>query len=249
MVLSADSTDSPIVLYDEPQIGVRHREFGIDFDSAPEEGYSRATPGGYVHLHRRAVRLQGFERRRRRLGERRRVLFHGGQRFAHPGSEFARDLTESVQDVFSPRRLRLLLIQNVSRVAVPRAQAQYVLASQACDRAFQNRGARGSLADLAARSPESAAHLSAVPSDASVCWTCRSEIRLRNGDCSQLYGQSLAQRVVKYRIAGLILEIGQDNGVLVGESRGTVKIEVCRGEQRQNSRGGRNRVSRGLLAR
>ena len=46
VVLSADSTDSPIALYDEPQMGVRHGEFGIDFDSAPEEGYGRVIPGG-----------------------------------------------------------------------------------------------------------------------------------------------------------------------------------------------------------
>ena len=56
----------------------------------------------------------------------------------------------------------------------------------------------------------------------------------------QLHGQSLAQRVVKHRIAGLVVEIGQDDGVLVGESGGAMKIEVCRGEQRQNGRGGRN---------
>ena len=76
------------------------------------------------------------------------MLFHRGQRFAHPGSEFTGDLTERVQDIFSPRRPDLLLIQNISGVAVLGAQAQHILASQACDRAFQNRGAAGSLADL-----------------------------------------------------------------------------------------------------
>ena len=32
VVLSADNTDSPTGLYTEPQIRVRHGEFGIDFD-------------------------------------------------------------------------------------------------------------------------------------------------------------------------------------------------------------------------
>ena len=42
------------------------------------------------------------------------MFFNHGQRFARPGSEFAHDLTESVQDVFSPGRHLLFLIQNVS---------------------------------------------------------------------------------------------------------------------------------------
>ena len=61
VVLSADSTDSPTALYASPKLRVRHGEFGIDFDSAPEKRYGRGIPGGYVHLHSGAVSLQGFE--------------------------------------------------------------------------------------------------------------------------------------------------------------------------------------------
>src|SRR5215831_10485089 len=42
----------------EPQIRVRHRELGIDFDSTTEERYSRDVPGRCVHLHSGAVSLQ-----------------------------------------------------------------------------------------------------------------------------------------------------------------------------------------------
>ena len=67
-----------------------------------------------------------------------------------------------------------------------------------------------------------------------------SETRLRNGDCSKLHGQPLAQRPVKHRIARGIREIGEDNRVLIGELGCAVEIEVTRDEQRQHSRGGWN---------
>jgi len=63
----------------------------------------------------------------------------------------------------------------------------------------------------------------------------------------QLHRQSLAKRSIKYRVASLILEIGQDNGVLLGESRGTVKIKICRGEHRQNKPQRPKPISRGFL--
>ncbi len=43
---------------------------------------------------------------------------------------------------------RLLLVEDISGIAGLRAQAQNILASKARDRAFENRGAPGSLADL-----------------------------------------------------------------------------------------------------
>ena len=45
VVLSADSTDSPLAVA-EPQIRVGHRELGIDFDSTAEKRYARRTADG-----------------------------------------------------------------------------------------------------------------------------------------------------------------------------------------------------------
>ncbi len=56
----------------------------------------------------------------------------------------------------------------------------------------------------------------------------------------QLDGQALAKRAVEDGIARVVDEIDQDDRVLVGESRDTMKVEIRRGEQRQNSGGGRN---------
>ena len=146
------------------------------------------------------------------------MLFHRAQRFADPGSEFARDLTERVQDIFSPRHLHLLLIDSVSSVAVPRAQAQDILASKAGDRAFQNHGACRSLADLLRhirRQPRlfRLSHQRQLLLDLPV----RNQAEERR--LLKLHGQSLAQRVVKHRVAGLVLEIREDNRVLLGERR------------------------------
>ena len=54
----------------------------------------------------------------------------------------------------------------------------------------------------------------------------------------QLDGHALAKRAVEDRIARAVDEIGQDDRVLVSEFRGTIEVEVSRGRQRQNSRGG-----------
>ncbi len=80
--------------------------------------------------------------------ERRIVLLDSGERFADPHSEFAGDLTQDVQDVFFSWGLRLLFVEDVSRAAVLGAQPQYILAAEAGDRALQDGGASGSLADF-----------------------------------------------------------------------------------------------------
>ena len=167
-----------------PRFAIRHRELRIDLDRALEQRKRGGGSGRAVDLQCRAVRLQRFERRRRRLGERRRVLFDGRERFADPGSERLRDLTQRIQDVFFPRRLHLLLVEDVAGAAVPGAQARARIGS---------RGWRSSLRGPP-RSPvrsqtslrefrTSAAHPPAVPSAAASCWIRSSEIRLRNGDC------------------------------------------------------------------
>ena len=51
----------------------------------------------------------------------------------------------------------------------------------------------------------------------------------------KLHGQPLAQRVVKNRIAGLILKLREDDGVFVGQAGGTVKIDVACDQKRQRS--------------
>ena len=53
----------------------------------------------------------------------------------------------------------------------------------------------------------------------------------------KLHGQALAQRVVKHRVAGGVVEIREDDRVPFGESRGSVKVEVGR---RRNDGGKRN---------
>ena len=124
----------------EPQRRMRHRELGIDLDRALEQRDrgGRIRPRHQTFI-RRAVRLQRVERRRRRLLERRIVLLDGRERFADARPERAGDLAQRVQDLFLPRRLHLLLVEDVAGAAVLGAQAQHVLASEAGNRAFERR--------------------------------------------------------------------------------------------------------------
>ena len=162
------------------------------------------------------------------------MLFHRRQRFAHPGSEFTRDLTERIQDVFSPRRLDLLLIQNASGVAVPGAQAQHILAAKAGDRAFQNCGACGSLADLLSEF-RSQPRLFRLSHQRQLLLDLPVRNQAEERRLLKLHGQSLAQRVVEHRVTGLVLEIREDNRVLVGECWRRGELEVPGDGERQHA--------------
>src|ERR1039457_2112030 len=164
-------------------------------------------------LHSRAIGFQGFERRRGSLGKRSVVLFDRGKRFADPGSEFTGNLAQGVQDVFLSCRLRLLLIEDVSGAAVHGAQPEYILAPEPGNRAFQDGGAGGALANLLrdlrseprVRRP---AHQTQRLVDAPLGHQ-REEWRL-----FKLYSQPLAKRPVKQGIACRVGESGEEDGVL-----------------------------------
>ena len=65
-----------------------------------------------------------------------------------------------------------------------------------------------------------------------------SETRVRNGDCCSCTAQPLPKRLVKDRIACLVLKFAKNNRVLCREFRRPVKVKIGRGGQRQNRRGG-----------
>ena len=185
------------------------------------------------------VRLQSFERRRGCLLQRRRVLLDGGQRLAQPGPDLNRNSAQRIQDLFFPSCLRLLLREDISGAAVSGAQPQDVLASEPRNRAFQNRGAAGALADLPGdlRSEPRLGrpvHQAQYLLDALV----RDESEERG--LFQLHGQPLAKRLIEHRIAGLILEFPQNNRVLRREFRGAMEIEIRGGQKGQSNSGGRN---------
>ena len=141
--------------------------------------------------------------------------FDRGQRFAGPGSESTCDLAERVEDVLLPCRLNLLLIEDAARRAVPGTQAQHVLAAKTGNRPLQNHRARGSLADL----------LRDFRSHSSVFRLAHQRQRLLDlpvrdqGErrLVELERQPLTQRTVEDGIAGLVVEISQDNRVAGGQ--------------------------------
>ena len=147
------------------------------------------------------------------------MLFHCGQRFAEPDSQLSSHLAQRAKDVLFLGRLRLLFGEHVPVPAVLCAQTQNVLASKACDGAFQNRGASGPLTDVSGDSRSQAcihgpAHQRQHALDLPVCQQAQKRRLL------QLDRQTLTQGVVEHRIAGLIHEVGKHNGVLIRELHG-----------------------------
>ena len=131
----------------------------------------------------------------------------------------------AVQDVLSPRRLDLLLVENASGVAVPGAQAQDILAPKAGDRAFQHCGAGGPLTDLL-RDLRGQPRIFRLSHQRQRLLDLLIRNQAEERRLLKLHGQPLAQRVVKHRIAGLVLKVREDDGVLVREFRCAVNIEV-----------------------
>jgi len=118
-----------------------------------------------------------------------------------------------------------------------RAQAEDVLTAERRDRPFQDGRARGPdahpLRDFRSQSRiRRHVHQRQRSSDALVGHEAE-ERRLL-----QLHGQSLSQCFVEHGVPRPIREVGQDDSVVLGKSRGRLEIEIRRGEQRQHPYGG-----------
>ena len=171
-----------------------------------------------------------------------RVLFDRGQRFADSLPEFTGNLTQHIQNVFFFRCLRLLLIQDVPGAAVLCAQTQYVLASEAGDRAIQNGRASGSLADFLGELRSQPRIRRLAHQSAASAGYALSETRLRKGDCSNCTANpwrsvpsNTGSPVVLMKSARTIVSLSVSFGVAWRR-----KIEVTCGDDRQHSGGGRS---------
>ena len=211
----------------EPDLRVADRKIGIDRDGTLEERMGLYPPSGYERFPSGTVGVQRFKRRRRRFLERRRVFLDSGERFSDSRSDASRDLTESAQNIFFPRRLRLLVGENVAGCAVRRAQAENVLAAKHRDRSFQHGGAGRPDAN-ALRDGGSQSRIRRLVHQ----WQRSSNVLV--GDETEerrllkLYRKSLSQRVVEHRIAGRVGELREHDRVLVGQLCGAAAVDRTR---------------------
>src|SRR5258708_34773230 len=113
-----------------------------------------------------------------------------------------------------------------------------MLVSETGNRAIQDGGACGSLADFPSelRSKPRIRRL-AHQTERLLDSLVRDEAEERR--LLELHGQPLAKRPVEHGVARRVDEIGEDNRVLVREFRCAVEIEVACGERRQHSNGSR----------
>ena len=146
------------------------------------------------------------------------MFLDGGERFSNSRSKPRRNLTECAQHIFFPRRLRLLVGEDVAGRAVCRAQAEDVLTAKRRDRSFQDGRAAGPDAH-ALRNVGSQSRIRRLVHQ----WQRSSDALL--GDEAEerrllkLHRQSLSQRIVEHRIAGRVGELGEHDRVLVGQLR------------------------------
>ena len=123
---------------------------------------------------------------------------------------------QSLEHRFLARRLLLRFRQHVPGVAVHRLQANHVLAAQPGNRAGQHGLAAGALADLAG-------HLRRQTVTGGTAHQLQGLVHLalgnqvEKGRLLKLYRESLLQRVVEDRVAGRVVEVGEHDGVFVGE--------------------------------
>ena len=119
-------------------MGGGQRETRVQLDGALKQRNRRPAPLRNIHRLSRAVRLQRFERSRRRLDQGDFMFLHHRQRLADARSESAGDLAERVQNLFLLGHLDLFFIENVPVPAVLRAEAQYILTADGCKRTLQH---------------------------------------------------------------------------------------------------------------
>ena len=196
--------------------GVGHGEIRVEFHRPLVEGQSGGVPFRKLRLPSQAVGFQRLQRWRGRFLQRRGVLLHRAERFAQLAAQADRRSVQSLEHRFLARRLLLRFGQHVPRVAVHRLQANHVLAAQPGNRAGQHGLAARALADLAR-------HLRRQPVTGGTAHQlqCLVHLALGNqvekGRLLKLYRESLLQRVVEDRVAGLVVKVGEDDGVFVGE--------------------------------
>src|SRR4051812_34403753 len=128
------------------------------------------------------------------------MLLDDRQRFANPPSEHRGELTQDVQHVFFPSRLKLLLVEDISGVAALGSESEHVLVPEARDRSPDDTGASRSDANVAC-------DLVGQPR----AWRLSHQLQglanaLVGNDAQkrrllELHGEPLSERLIEYRIA------------------------------------------------
>ncbi len=206
---------------------MRHRELRIDGDGLLKMRDRGRTTMRVHGDFRRTVRFQSFQRRRGCLLQRRRVLLDRGQRLAQPGPDLKRNSAQRTQTssflpasaCSSARTLRCCSSWRAATTRTGFPGLQSSLPEPRCCRcAHRSPG----------RPPELAASLAGRFMRCSTCWILLVRDESEERGLFQLHRQPLPKRLVKDRIARLVFEIGQDNGVLRGESWRPVKVKIRR---------------------
>ena len=121
---------------------MRHGELSIEGEGAPEQRHDVRRSHCGSDVPGSGVSLQGIQRRRGGLRQRRVVLAEGSQRLAGMRAEGGRDPAEPVQYILFFCDLHLLAVKKISGATSLRAKSQHVLLAYWSDGSFEHGRAR-----------------------------------------------------------------------------------------------------------
>ena len=165
-------------------------------------------------VERERVGVQRVERRRRRARQRHVELLHRGERLAELLAQPCGRRAERRQHLFLAGGFGLLARHDVAGLGVDGLERDDVVAAEARDRAADQRLQLLALRDIARERPRDALVRRALHQPQRVA---RAIVRedLQERRLFQRDGQRDLQRAVEHRLAGRVLEVGEDDRVLL----------------------------------
>ncbi len=218
----------------DPRVG--HGEVRIDFDGAEEQrhGISVAVPAaGFVSG---VVGLQRFKRSGCRLLDWGVESLQHGERLAEFSTQTRGGLIQGSQYLLPRCRFRLFTGDRLAGAAVRRRQSNHVIGSKRRDASVDRRGGTDPLTEF----PRHLAGNAIVRRSRHQRQRPANPIRgndAEEGRLLELDDHRLLQGAVEERVAGRIDEIGDDDGVAIGQRRRRPRIE----ERADSCRNGRER--------
>ena len=131
--------------------------------------------------------------------------------------------------------VELLLVEEISGSAVLGAETEHVLAAEARNRSRDDRGASSPDAEVA-RNIVGQSRAGGLPHQLERLADAFLRHDAQKRRLLELHREPLAQRFVEHRVAGRVREIGEDDGVLVGQLRRTMQVHVAADNRRDESR-------------
>src|SRR4029077_7151680 len=211
------------ILQAEERVG--HRELRIEFDGTFHKGQSFGGALFARDADAHAERLQSFERGRGRFDGNVELL-HRGERLAQTRAHRRGDLVKRLQHAFPAGSLALFFGERIAGVAVHGFKSDDILGAQAGNGSFEESFGPGAQANFAGDGRGNLVSGGAAHELKGLAKAAFGK-NVDEGRLAQVYGQRLLQGIVENRLAGRVVKIGEDDGILFGEGSGRGWRPMC----------------------